>query len=236
MPSLPFKSQPTKVLVIDDEEQIRNLLVAVLGNSYECQTASSAEEALTALSSETFDLVISDIDMGGMSGIELVPKLHSLSADTVVLMISGNQDIETAIKAMRVGAFDYITKPLDLRHVEAAVERALHHRALLKEKAQYKDQLEQLLEERTAEVDRLAYYDTITQLPNRTLFEDRLAQAVEIARSTDQTLGVLFISLDQFKKVNDTLGHGPGDSLLRVWPAFEKLYQSNGYGRSFWER
>jgi diguanylate cyclase (GGDEF)-like protein len=215
MSSLSTRKPKDKVLIIDDEEQIRNLLVAVLGNSYECQSASSAEAALTALVAETFDLVISDIDMGGMSGIDLVPKLHSMSPDTVVLMISGNQDIETAIKAMRVGAFDYITKPLDLRHVEAAVERALHHRNLLKEKQQYKEQLEQLLEERTAEVDRLAYYDTITQLPNRTLFEDRLAQAVAIARSTDQTLGVLFISLDQFKKVNDTLGHGPGDSLLR---------------------
>jgi len=84
-----------------------------------------------------------------------------------------------------------------------------------KEKQQYKEQLEQLLEERTAEVDRLAYYDTITQLPNRTLFEDRLAQAVAVAKSKGQTLGVLFISLDQLKKVNDTLGHGRGDSLLR---------------------
>jgi diguanylate cyclase (GGDEF)-like protein len=215
MSSLTGDSQRAKILIIDDEEQIRNLLVAVLGNSYECQSASSAEAALTALVAKTFDLVISDIDMGGMSGIELVPKLHSMSPDTVVLMISGNQDIETAINAMRVGAFDYITKPLDLRHVEAAVERALHHRNLLKEKQQYKEQLEQLLEVRTAEVDRLAYYDTITQLPNRTLFEDRLAQAVAIARSTDQTLGVLFISLDQLKKVNDTLGHAPGDNLLR---------------------
>ena len=100
-------------------------------------------------------------------------------------------------------------------HVEAAVERALAYRNLLKEKQQYKEELEHLLEERSAEVDRLAYYDTITQLPNRTLFEDRLAQAVAIAKSSDQTLGVLFISLDQFKKVNDTLGHGPGDNLLR---------------------
>jgi diguanylate cyclase (GGDEF)-like protein len=72
-----------------------------------------------------------------------------------------------------------------------------------------------LLSERTAEVDRLAYYDTITQLPNRTLFEDRLAQAIAIAKSAGGTLGVLFISLDQFKKVNDTLGHAPGDLLLR---------------------
>jgi diguanylate cyclase (GGDEF)-like protein len=207
--------QKASVLIIDDEEQIRNLLLAVLGGIYRCRTASSAEEALTALASATFDLVISDIDMGGMTGLELVPRVYSISPETVVLMISGNQDIETAIEAMRVGAFDYITKPLDLRHVEAAVERALDHCRLLKEKHRYKEQLESLLAQRTAEVDRLAYYDTVTDLPNRTLFEDRLTQAVAVARSADQTLGVLFISIDQFKKVNDTLGHGPGDGLLR---------------------
>jgi diguanylate cyclase (GGDEF)-like protein len=132
----------------------------------------------------------------------------------VVITISGHQDIETAIETMRVGAFDYITKPLDMRQVELAVKRALDYRNLLREKEQYKEQLEQLLEERTAEVDYLAYYDTVTHLPNRTLFEDRLSQAVAVAKSSGQTLGVLFISLDQFKKVNDTLGHGPGDALL----------------------
>ena len=209
------ETQKPRVLIIDDEEQIRNLLIDVLGNSYQCSDASSAEEALAALAETVPDLVISDIDMGGMSGLELVPRVHSLSPDTVVMMISGNQDIEFAIEALRVGAFDYITKPIDLRHVEASVERALKHSQLLKEKRAYKEQLETLLQQRTAEVDWLAYYDTITQLPNRTLFEDRLTQAVAIAKAGDQSLGVLFISLDQFKKVNDSLGHGPGDVLLR---------------------
>jgi diguanylate cyclase (GGDEF)-like protein len=210
-----LQPQRPNLLIIDDEWQIRSLLVDLLGAIYSCSEAASAEEALTALSHETFDLVISDIDMGGMSGLELVPRVHSLAPDTVVVMISGNQDIEFAIKALRVGAFDYITKPIDIRHVEASVERALKHAALLKEKRLYKEQIENLLQQRTAEVDWLAYYDTVTQLPNRALFEDRLAQAVAIARAKDQSLGVLFISLDQFKKVNDSLGHGPGDSLLR---------------------
>ncbi len=208
-------SQKPKLLIIDDELQIRSLLVDLLGPVYDCSEASSAEDALTALSQETFDLVISDIDMGGMSGLELVPRVHSLSPDTVVVMISGNQDIEFAINALRVGAFDYISKPIDIRHVEASVERALRHGSLLKEKRLYKEQIEHLLQQRTAEVDWLAYYDTVTQLPNRALFEDRLTQAVAIARAKDESLAVLFISLDQFKKVNDSLGHGPGDSLLR---------------------
>ncbi|HKR14811.1 MAG TPA: EAL domain-containing protein [Pyrinomonadaceae bacterium] len=211
----PVQTQKANLLIIDDEWQIRSLLVDLLGSVYRCSEAGSAEEALQALSHETFDLVISDIDMGGMSGLELVPRVHSLAPDTVVVMISGNQDIEFAIKALRVGAFDYITKPIDIRHVEASVERALKHSNLLKEKRLYKEQIENLLQQRTAEVDWLAYYDTVTQLPNRALFEDRLTQAVAIARANDQSLGVLFISLDQFKKVNDSLGHGPGDSLLR---------------------
>src|SRR5262245_51169585 len=97
-------SPKSTILIIDDEEQIRNLLVVILGHTYECKTAGSAEEALKALQRDNFDLVISDIDMGGMSGLELVPRVHSLSPDTVVVMISGNQSIETAIEAMRVGA------------------------------------------------------------------------------------------------------------------------------------
>ena len=211
----PLETVKPRLLIIDDEEQIRMLLMDLLGAVYDCCTAGSAEEALSALSEDTFDLVISDIDMGRMSGLELVPRVHSLSPDTVVVMISGNQDIEFAIQALRVGAFDYISKPIDLRHVEASVERALRHSELLKEKRRYKEQLEELLQKRTAQVDWLAYYDTVTQLPNRALFEDRLTQACSIARSTAQSLGVLFISLDQFKKVNDSLGHAPGDSLLR---------------------
>jgi diguanylate cyclase (GGDEF)-like protein len=209
------ESQKPRVLIIDDEEQIRNLLIDVLGNSYQCSDAGSAEEALAALAETTFDLVISDIDMGGMSGLELVPRVHSLAPDTVVVMVSGNQDIEFAIKALRVGAFDYISKPIDLRHVEASVERALKHAQLLKEKRLYEAQLQELLQKLNDRVDWLAYYDTVTKLPNRALFEDRVTQAVAIAKATGQSLGVLFISLDQFKKVNDSLGHGPGDLLLR---------------------
>src|ERR1051325_6801094 len=157
------ETQKPRVLIIDDEEQIRHLLIDLLGPTYDCSDAGSAEEALAALAENTFDLVISDIDMGRMSGLELVPRVHSLSPDTVVVMISGNQDIEFAIEALRVGAFDYITKPLDLRHVEASVERALNHANLLREKRRYKEQIENLLQQRTAQVDRLAYSEHETQ-------------------------------------------------------------------------
>ena len=222
----PANSHKPKLLIIDDEEQIRHLLQDLLGESYDCCGAGSAEEALAALSQQTFDLVISDIDMGGMSGLELVPRVHSIAPDTVVVMISGNQDIEFAIQALRVGAFDYITKPIDIRHVEASVERALKHSELLKDRRRYKEQIEDLLRQRTAQVDQLAYYDTVTQLPNRALFEDRLNQALSLAKTKGQSLAVLFISLDQVKKVNDSLGHGPGDGLLREFADRLKICMS----------
>jgi diguanylate cyclase (GGDEF)-like protein len=191
------------------------LLLDIFKERYDCWEAGSAEEALLVLAQESFDLVISDINMGGMSGLELVPHVHSISADSIVLMISGQNNIEAAIEALRAGAFDYIMKPFDIRHVEAAVERALKQSSLLKEKRRYKDQLEKLLTERTAEVNRLAYYDTLTGLPNRTLFKDRLEQAVAVAQRAGELLGILFISPDQLKKVNDTLGHLPGDQLMK---------------------
>jgi len=209
------KSEKPRILIIDDDEQIRQLLLDILSAIYDCREVSSAEDALGVLGRESFDLVISDINMGGMSGLELVPHVHAISPDSIVLMISGQSNIETAIEAMHAGAFDYVMKPLEIRQVEAAVERALKQCLLLREKKSYKDQLENLLKQRTAEVNRLAYYDTLTELPNRTLFEDRLAQAVALAQRTGKTLAVLFISFDQLKKVNDTLGHALGDHLLK---------------------
>ena len=108
-----------KILIIDDDEQVRRILLDLFCLAYNCHEVSSAEAALAVLAHESFDLVISDINMGHMSGLELVPHVHSLSPDTVVLMISGQSNIETAIEAMHVGAFDYIMKPFDIRHVEA---------------------------------------------------------------------------------------------------------------------
>ena len=209
------KTHSPRILIIDDDDHIRHLLLDIFSECYDCSEVSSAEDALLVLARQSFDLVMSDINMGAMSGLELVPHVLSISPDSVVLLISGENNIESAIEALRAGAFDYVLKPFDTRHVEAVVERALKQSALLKEKRRYKNQLENLLSERTAEVNRLAYYDTLTGLPNRTLFEDRLAQAVAVAQRAGQPLGILFVSLDQFKKVNDTLGHLRGDELMK---------------------
>src|SRR6266851_5130249 len=111
------------ILIIDDDEQIRGLLKDLLSPTHDCTAVGSAEEALAILDSINFNLIISDINMGGISGLDLVPRVLERTPDTVVVMISGQQTINSAVEAMRAGAFDYITKPLDLRLVETAVNR-----------------------------------------------------------------------------------------------------------------
>lgn len=143
-----------RILIVDDEREITEILADLLSEDYECLKAGSAEEALDYLRDGQFHLVISDITMPGMSGLEMIPDVKRLSPDTVVVMISGMQTVESAIRALRLGAFDYLMKPFDLRQVEAVVKRALEHYELVVAKQRYENHLEELVEQRTVELDR----------------------------------------------------------------------------------
>ena len=142
-----------RVLIADDEPEIRRVLEDLLCAGHDCTSAASAEEALALIAAGEYDLVISDIVMGGMSGIELVPRVLGLWPETVVVMVSGVQTVESAVEAMRAGAFDYVVKPFDLQHVEAAVRRALEHRRLRVSKRRYETHLEEMVARRTEELD-----------------------------------------------------------------------------------
>jgi response regulator RpfG family c-di-GMP phosphodiesterase len=144
----------SRILVVDDEPDITEILSDLLSDQYDCTTANSAKAALELLSAEEFQLVISDITMPGMSGLEMLPRAKSISPNTVVVMISGMQTVESAIGALRSGGFDYLMKPFDLRQVEAVVKRALEHQELIVAKQQYENHLEELVEQRTAELDQ----------------------------------------------------------------------------------
>jgi putative two-component system response regulator len=148
-----METSQARLLIIDDETEVRNVLHEFLSESYRCVAVASAEAALSLLSIERFDLIVSDITMQRMSGLELVPHIINVAPETVIIMISGGQTIESAIEALRVGAFDYIMKPFDLRHVKMAVERALEHHALLAAKRLYENYLEESIGQRTTELN-----------------------------------------------------------------------------------
>lgn len=147
-----------RVLIVDDEAAVRDLFACFLSESYECVTASSADEALARLATESFALVISDVMMPGRNGIELLRDVTARYPDTVVIMCSGVDRTQRVLDAVRLGAYDYLIKPCDLDVMSMTVERAFERRTLLRAARHYRNDLERRNEElrRTnAELERL---------------------------------------------------------------------------------
>ena len=113
------------ILVVDDDDVIRDTLCELLSADYSCQTANTAEEALAKLEAQGFDVVLTDISMPGLNGKELLDKVVELYPGTPVIIMSGHSDQEHAQSLMSRGAFDYLLKPFRLEVVENSVNRAL---------------------------------------------------------------------------------------------------------------
>lgn len=124
------------ILVADDDETIREALYEFLSEEHRCQTAESAEEALALLEAEPYDLVLTDISMPGLSGLELLGHSRQKYPDTPVIIISGIADKAHAEGLIKIGAFDYLLKPFRLKSVERSVKRALEYRMDLLTKSQ----------------------------------------------------------------------------------------------------
>lgn len=147
-----------RLLIVDDEEPVRNLFAQYLEERYSCETAANASEALGWLQREPFALVISDIQMPGLGGIELLRKINELYRDTAVIIASGIDRTQRVIDAIRMGAYDYLIKPCELDVLQLCVERALERRTLLRNARRYKEDLENRnieLARRKTELERI---------------------------------------------------------------------------------
>ena len=127
------------ILVVDDDETIRDTLYELLSEQYDCQTAPTAEQALARLEVEDYDVVLTDISMPGLSGLELLGHVRQKYPDTPVIIISGISDQEHAQGLIRLGAFEFLLKPFRIEVVEKSVKRALDHRRRRKEASRAKD-------------------------------------------------------------------------------------------------
>jgi two-component system, NtrC family, nitrogen regulation response regulator NtrX len=129
-----YVSNMTKILVIDDERSIRNTLKEILEfEKFEVEVAEDGIEGLEKLEKNTFDVILCDIKMPRMDGIEVLEKIHAMDPDTTVVMISGHGTIDTAVEAIKKGAYDFISKPLDLNRLLITIRNATDKTKLVTE-------------------------------------------------------------------------------------------------------
>jgi len=168
-----------RILVVDDERDLRIIFKRFLEvDGYRCQTAESAEEALEQLANEDFSLVITDINMPGMSGIDLLREIRSRFPEMAVLVISAVDDRKVAVKALELGAFAYMIKPVSRNELAINVINGLRHRFLEIEHRRQNERLEELVERRTRRLVQakqelaVASEETVLRLAKAAEFRD----------------------------------------------------------------
>lgn len=197
-------SKGIKLLLVEDDENdyiiMKSVVTQIKYENYTVDWVSTYDKAIDIITSKKkyFDVIFIDCNLGRYNGIELLQELKELGCSIPIILLTGQDDREVDVKAMESGATDYIKKSkLDADSLERTIRYALA-RKKSEEKILY-----------------LAYYDNLTELPNRVLFTQKLEQAILINQISNRNLAVFFIDIDNFKFYNDTLGHKFGDLLLK---------------------
>ncbi|MBI4681670.1 MAG: EAL domain-containing protein [Nitrospirae bacterium] len=189
------------LLVEDDEDDFiltRDLLYEVEGVSYDIEWASTYETALEAIKRKCHDIYLFDYRLGERTGLELLRTALDSGSKVPVILMTGQGDKEIDMEAMSAGASDYLVKG----HIDAQLlERSIRY-AVERKKA-------------NDQISHMAYYDSLTNLHNRISFKESLKQTITINKGCDKITALLFLDLDNFKRINDTFGHTVGDDLLK---------------------
>ena len=191
------KTVPQCVLVVDDERQVCEIVAeALLHMGHKVKTAGDGLEAVEKLKDRDCNIVITDMDMPRMDGMELIKYIAEEREDVDIIAITGHTMKYKYTDVVAAGAADFITKPFTLNELEAKLSRLIRERYLRRE------------------LERLAVRDPLTGLYNRRSFPEIIRKEVARAQRYKQTLYLFFLDIDKFKYYNDNFGHQAGDDLL----------------------
>jgi diguanylate cyclase (GGDEF)-like protein len=220
------------LLLVDDEVDVGAALERLLRHDgYRILRATSGLEGLELLEQHKIGVIISDQRMPGMSGVEFLTRVYELYPQTIRIVLSGYADLASVTDAINRGAiYKFFTKPWDNEALRVDVMEAFWRQELAQEKerllqeiqsanvllSQLNLELAAAMEHKDSQIKRIAHYDSLTELPNRLLFLDRLDQELARANRDNQMVAVLSLDLDRFKKVNESFGHPVGDQLLQA--------------------
>ena len=187
------------ILVVDDEPIIRDILVRKLTSSgYRPVAVENAFEALDKMQENPFPVILSDIMMPGIDGIELIKKVRILYPDTAVVMITAVSNANAAIEALKQGASDYLIKPFNLEEIVISIRNALEKRRLILENREYQEHLEEIVKVQTAEIRGLLSVEQ-----QKTAELNKALAEIQVTYNT--TLDALLTALDY--RDNATEGH-----------------------------
>jgi two-component system, cell cycle response regulator len=195
------------ILILDDQEANVQLLEQMLRDvGYQRVTSITDPYAARSLhQANKYDLILLDLQMPGMDGFQVMKELKEIESDGYVPILVITAQPSQKLQALAAGAKDFISKPFDLMEAKVRIHNMLEVRLLYKQ-----------LEHYSRAMATFAMHDVLTGLPNRRLLIDRLLLAMAHARRNKCTMTLIYLDLDGFKQVNDTLGHYAGDMLLRM--------------------
>ena len=195
------------ILIVDDQEANVRLLEQMLSNAgYSRVTSTRDPHAVCALHRDNhYDLILLDLRMPGMDGFQVMESLKEIETDGYLPVLAVTAQPSHKLRALQSGAKDFVSKPFDLAEVLMRVHNMLEVR-LLHEAARNHGKM----------LESMALNDPLTGLANRRLLADRMSMALVHARRDKSAMGVVYLDLDGFKQINDTLGHSAGDVLLKM--------------------
>lgn len=192
-----------RILIVEDDLTVRDSMAEfVTLTGYDCQVAPSAEEAIEIINKSEIDIVITDIMMPGMDGLELTDIIKK-DYDIDVIVMTGYSGKYSYEEAIGKGASDFVFKPIRFKELLLRLKRVLNERELRLERNRM-----------MADLQQLAVTDSLTQLYNSRHFFAQLKMEIERANRYGHSLSLLLLDIDFFKNINDTFGHLEGDKVL----------------------
>ena len=196
LPNIPQESQ--RLLIVDDDPIILNLLKDFFSRlGYQYRTAGDGLEAISLLEQAPSTIIITDLLMPRMNGMELISEVKKRWPETDVIVVTGYSREFSYTDVIKAGASDFIRKPFDLNELEAKLNRIIRERGLM------------------ALLKRFSRRDSLTDLYNRRFFDQKLEEETERATRQNYPLYLIMLDLDNFKELNDSLGHQIGDEVLQ---------------------
>ena len=205
-------------MIIDDDPGLRKTLSDILkAKGYETATASTGAEGTAALEKGFTNIVIIDLGLPDMPGINVLEKVKASSPSSEAIILTGNATLDSAIEATNRGAFSYLLKPYDIDQLLLQMSRAIDKQQASEMVMKQNAELQRMNSELKAlyeETKSFSLHDPLTGLGNRRLLHNYIDKGIGSAKRYGDRFSVLMADIDRFKKYNDTYGHAEGDRLL----------------------